>query len=36
VDEAIGEDAASLRTGAYDFLSEPRMGFSEKNRMFEE
>ena len=36
VDEVTGEDAAFLRTGAYDFLSEPRMGCSEKNRMFEE
>jgi hypothetical protein len=36
VDEAIGEDAAFLRTGAYDFLSKPRMDCREKNRMFEE
>jgi hypothetical protein len=27
---------ALSRTGTYDFLSEPRMGGSEKNRMFEE
>jgi len=27
---------ALSRTGTYDFLSEPRMDGSEKNRMFEE
>jgi hypothetical protein len=30
------DEALPLKTGTYDFLSEPMMGCSEKNRMFVE